>query len=255
MITESQEEIEILCEGGKRLAEIISKLKKAVVPGITGEELEDMARRLVEEGGDEAAFLGYTPSGAKRPYPAALCLSVNEEVVHGIPNEEPKVISEGDIVSLDAGLVHKGLITDMAVTILVGKGDEETEKLIDATKKCLDAGIRAVRAGATTGDIGAAILRESENYNFGLVKDLGGHGVGRKVHESPHVPNFGRPGAGEMLVEGQVIAIEPQLTLGKGKVKLMPDGYTFVTKDGSRAAHFEHTVLVTKNGCEVLTKV
>ena len=250
----SDEEQELLREGGRRSAFILNALKESVRPGTSTLDLENMARDLIASGGDEAAFLGYTPAGARKPFPAALWLSINEEVVHGIPNEDPKTLMEGDIVTLDLGLTHKGLITDSAITVGVGKIDKACQDLINATRECLKAGIGAVKPGCTTGDIGHAIEKESEKYPFGLVTELGGHGVGRVVHDEPHVPNYGDPGEGDELMPGMVIAIEPQLTLGSGKVKLSSDGYTYKTRDGSRAAHFEHTVLVTEDGCEILTK-
>jgi methionyl aminopeptidase len=253
-MTYSKEEVEVLREGGRRLAGILNHLAPKLQPGVSTLWLENMARKFVEEGGDKPAFLGYTPSGAKRPYPAALCVSVNDEVVHGIPNEDPVVIREGDVVTLDLGLNHKGLITDSAITVGVGEVGEDLQSLIEATKKSLYAGIGAAKAGNTTGDIGYAIQKEASKYPFGLVTELGGHGVGRTVHDEPYVPNYGRRGEGDELVSGMVIAIEPQLALGSGKVKLSRDGYTFKTRDGSVAAHFEHTVLVTDDGCEILTK-
>jgi len=253
MIIQNDEEKEVLREGGRRLARILGALKEKVLPGISTLDLETLTRDLINEGGDKAAFLGYSPRGAKRPFPAALCVSVNEEIVHGIPNEDPRILQEGDIVTLDLGLAHKGLITDSAITVGVGKISTSSKQLMNATRECLNAGIRACRAGGTTGDIGHAIEEESKKYPFGLVRDLGGHGVGRKVHDEPYVPNFGTQGEGDMLEFGQVIAIEPQLTLGRGEIELAKDGYTYETRDGSVSAHFEHTVLVTEGGCEVLT--
>lgn len=254
MITiKKPEEIAILREGGKRHAEILRRLVEMAKPSIATRELNDLAERLIKEGGDEAAFLGYTPKDAKRPYPASLCVSVNDEVVHGIPNEGGKVLKEGDIVSLDAGLKHEGLFTDCAVTIGVGKMDARARKLITVTRKALAVGIKEVCAGKTVGDIGFVIAEFVRPFGFGIVRELAGHGVGYTVHEEPLVPNFGKKGEGTVLKAGMVLAIEPMLNEGRPEVKLDPDGYTYRTRDGSRSAHFEHTVVVTDKGAEVLT--
>jgi methionyl aminopeptidase len=249
----SAEAIEILREGGKRHAFILNEVAKAVSPGVSAKELDDLAARLIREGGDTAAFLGYKPYGAKRPYPASLCVSVNDAVVHGVPNEEPYTLKEGDIVSLDLGLVHKGLITDMAVTIPVGKIDKDAAKLLKATEKALALGIKSAKPGHTTGHIGEAIETYITPLGYGIVEELAGHGVGYSVHEDPYVPNYGRAGEGEPLVPGMVIAIEPIVNEGGSRVKLDKDGYTYRTQDGKRSAHFEKTILITEKGHEVLT--
>lgn len=246
-------EIKILREGGKRLASILKQLVAEVKPGVSAQSLNALAEKLMLGGGDIPSFLGYVPSGAKRPYPASLCVSINDEVVHGIPNETEKLLKEGDIVTLDTGLIHKGLFTDSAITVGVGKIDAKAKKLLNVTKKALMVGIKAVRAGATTGDIGFAIESFVKPYGFGIVRELAGHGVGYAVHEEPFVPNFGKKGEGMVLKAGMVIAIEPMLNEGGAGVKLDSDGYTYRTKDGSRSAHFEHTVVVTENGSEILT--
>ncbi|HRH26606.1 MAG TPA: type I methionyl aminopeptidase [Parcubacteria group bacterium] len=249
-----KEEIEIMKEGGKRHSFILSELSKLVVPGVSTQELEDAARKYIEEGGDKAAFLNYTPRGAKRPYPAGLCVSVNDEIVHGIPNENPKVLKEGDVVTLDLGLVHKGLITDSAVTLPVGEVSNENQKMIEHCKEALYLGINAARGGNTVGDIGHAIESFIKPLGYGLSEGLAGHGVGYKVHEDPFVPNEGNRGQGEKLVPGMVIAIEPMITLGSSKITLAKDGYTYKTRDGSNAAHFEHTVAITDGNPIILTK-
>lgn len=240
-------------EGGKRHAFILSEIAKIVKPGISTQVLEDLARKLIEEGGDKAAFLNYTPRGAKRPYPAALCVSVNNEIVHGIPNEDPLILQEGDIVSIDLGLVHKGLITDSAITVPVGKVSEENHKLMEHCKESLYRGIKEARAGNRVGDISNAIESFVRPLGYGLSEGLAGHGVGYKVHEDPYVPNEGKSGQGEKLVPGMVIAIEPMITLGSSKITLDKDGYTYKTKDGSNSAHFEHTVAITEEGPVILT--
>ena len=247
------EEIEILREGGKRLAVILSILASKVAPGVSALELEEEARRLIKEGGDRPAFLGYRPQGAKRPFPAALCVSINDEIVHGVPNEAEKIIRDGDIVSLDFGLLHRGLITDAAVTVPAGVIDKESEKLIETTKRALKSGIEAALPSSTIGDIGAAISKIVQENGFTLADSLVGHGVGYQVHEDPYVPNFGIEGKGEKLVPGLVIALEPMVNIGKSGIKTSSDGYTIKTRDGSRSAHFEHTVAITKKGNIILT--
>lgn len=248
-------EIPLLREGGKRLARVLKEVAKATVPGVSTAQLNDLAEKLIRDGGDVPSLIGYTPRSAKRPYPATICISINEEVVHGIPNENPKTIKEGDIVGLDCVLTHQGVFVDSAISVIAGKGDQKAEKLLSATKEALMAGIVAARGGSHIGDISAAIEVVGVKRGYGIVFELGGHGVGGKVHEEPYVPNVGDAGTGEELVPGMVIAIEPMFTEGTPRVTLMPDGYTFVTKDGSRAAHFEHTILITKGAPEILTKL
>ncbi|MBI3573788.1 type I methionyl aminopeptidase [Candidatus Kaiserbacteria bacterium] len=251
----TQKDIPLLREGGTRLARVLEEVAIATVPGVSTAKLDSLAEKLIRDGGDTPSLIGYTPRGAKRPYPATLCVSINEEVVHGIPNENPRLIKEGDIVGLDCVLTHKGVFVDSAITVIAGKGDEAAEDLLSATKEALAAGIAAAKAGAHVGDVSAAVEKVGVKRGYGIVYELGGHGVGNSVHEEPYIPNVGDLGTGEELLEGMVIAIEPMFTEGTPKVQLMPDGYTFVTKDGSRAAHFEHTVLVTKKGAEILTKI
>src|SRR3989338_5619002 len=210
MVTiKTKEEIDILREGGARHAEILSLVAKKVVVGISTNELEDFAILLIKEGGDTPAFLHYTPRGAKRPYPSALCVSVNNEIVHGIPNEDPLILQEGDVVSLDLGLIHKGLITDSAITVGGGQLKPEDRKLIDHCKEALALGIKAAKGGNHIGDIGFAIESFARPLGYGICSGLAGHGVGHKVHEDPFVPNEGRMGDGELLLPGMVIALEP----------------------------------------------
>ena len=248
------EEIEILREGGKRLAEILSILASKVARGVSAFKLEEEALRLIKEGGDKPAFLGYSPQGAKRRFPAALCVSINEEIVHGIPNEAEKIIQEGDIVSLDFGLLHRGLITDAAVTVPADSIDEQSRRLLETTEMALQRGIEVAKPGNTIGDIGAAISQVVSVSGFTLAENLVGHGVGYKVHEDPFVPNFGIAGRGEKLVPGLVIALEPMVNVGKSSNKLLSDGYTIVTRDGTRSAHFEHTIAITEKGNIILTQ-
>ncbi len=249
----TKEDIAIMREGGKRHAYILKKVAEEVRPGITAKYLDEIAQKLIKEGGDKPAFLDYKPYGATRPYPASLCVSINDEIVHGIPNEEEKILKEGDIVSLDLGLIHKNLITDMAITVPVGKIDNDKDKLLKVTKEALLAGIKAAKCGNRVGDIGSAIQKYAVANNYGLVTELSGHGVGYHVHEDPYVPNYGEAGKGVILKTGMVIAIEPMFNLGTKDIVLDKDGYTYRTKDGKVSAHFEHTILITKGDAEILT--
>lgn len=249
----NKEEIATLREGGKRHAAILKALGEMVEPGVSTLFLEEEARRLIAEEGDKPAHLGYTPYGAPRPFPAALCLSVNDEIVHGIPNEEPKILKQGDVVKIDLSLIHKGLFTDSAITVGVGAMSDEDLELMRVTKEALMAGIAAAQPGNRIGDIGAAISASVAPSGFSLAKDLVGHGVGFRIHEDPYVPNVGKSGVGETLVPGLVIAIEPMVNVGKPGWKTLKDGYTIATKDGSRSAHFEHTVAITDKGNIILT--
>ncbi len=250
----TKEDVRILREGGKRHAEIMKALMKMVKPGLMTLEIDIVVRKMIKEGGDEAALLQYQPKGANRPYPASICISVNEEVVHGIPNENPRELKEGDIISLDFGLAHGGLVTDMAVTVPVGKISLELERLLSQTKSALMAGIKAAKGGKKVGDISSAIELIGIAGGYGVVEDLAGHGVGYAVHEEPFIPNYGEPGKGEVLKPGAVLAIEPMFNLGSHHVVFdKKDGYTYRTKDGKPSAHFEHTILITKGDAEILT--
>jgi methionyl aminopeptidase len=254
IIIKTPKEIETLREGGKRLATILHKVKEQVRPGISTYELDEYAANLIREGGDTPAFLNYQPEGAPTPYPASLCVSVNEEVVHGIPSKN-KILKEGDVISIDLGLKHKGLFTDMAMTVPVGVVSAGTVKLLRTTEKALEVGIGAAMPGNKVGDIGYAIESYVRPHGYGIVEVLSGHGVGRAIHEDPYIPNFGRKGTGEKLVPGMVIAIEPMLNNGTKEVTLDPDGYTFRTADRKKSAHFEHTILITEEGPEILTQI
>jgi methionyl aminopeptidase len=253
MIVRTEEEKQHLLEAGKRLGEVLDKVARKVAPGVKTDELNALAEKLIRDGGDEPAFLAYTPEGAHRPYPATLCVSVNDEVVHGIPNETPRTLAEGDIVALDLGLTHRGIIVDSALTMAVGKTDKAAHALMDATSAALSAGIAAAKVGNKVGDISNAIQNSFNETGFSIVRVLGGHGVGNQVHEEPFIPNFGTAGTGEEIKEGMVLALEPIANEGKAAVTLAGDGYTYRTKDGSRSAHFEHTILVEKDGARVVT--
>jgi len=256
IIIKTPEEIKIIREGGKHLATVLHKVKEKITPGISTKDLDLYAEKLIREMGDTPAFLHYRPEGANKPFPASLCVSVNDEVVHGIPRKD-KILQEGDIVGIDLGVKHRGLFTDMAMTVPVGKINSQDAKLIEITAKALEVGINVARVGRNVGDIGHAIENFvcSHKEKYGIVEVLAGHGVGRKVHEDPFIPNFGKPGTGEKLLPGMVIALEPMLNLGTKHVTLDDDEYTFHTADGRRSAHFEHTILITKNGPEILTKI
>lgn len=255
MITiKTPEEIEILREGGRRLATVLYKVKDRVAPGVSAKDLDSYAQELIKELGDKPAFLNYRPEGAKTPFPAALCVSVNDEVVHGIPTAE-KILKEGDVVAIDLGLNHKGMFTDMAISVPVGKISPELEKLLKVTEEALNVGIFAAHGSSKVGDIGHAVTEFVKPHKYGVVEVLAGHGVGKAVHEDPFVPNFGKKGTGEKLRPGMVLAVEPMLNTGTKEVVLERDGYTFRTKDGKPSAHFEHTILVTLGEPEILTKI
>ena len=247
----TEEDIKKLRVSAHRLAEVVRAVAKEVRPGVTTGYLDDLAYKLIIEKGDEPAFLNYQPFGAEYPYPASICISVNDEVVHGIPSDD-RVLEEGDIVSLDGGVKHEGMISDHAVTVICGEGSEEDKQLLEVTKKAMLAGIKMAKAGNYVQDISRAI-EAAIPKKYGIVKELSGHGVGYAVHEQPYVPNFDMGEKGIKLKAGMVLAIEPMVNLGTDEVDLLEDGYTFVTSDGKRSAHFEHTVLVTENGGEILS--
>lgn len=251
-------QINTLREGGVISAKILAELAQSLEVGMSTDTINTRAESLIAQYGAKAAFLGYTPRGVRRPYPASICVSINEEVVHGIPNEQPKTLQHGDVVKLDLGLVYKGLITDHAITCIIPGGETElmarVQKLIISTDEALHAGIAAAKVGAKIGDISHAIMTVGMRDGFGIVDELAGHGVGFEVHEEPFVPNVGKKGTGPTLVEGMVIAIEPMFTLGKSEVYPVDD-YTYATADGSIASHIEHTIAITKKGPIILTEM
>ncbi len=254
-LIKTKEDIAILVEGGRRHAKIVELLIQKVKPGIRTDELDQLAAAEISKIGDSASFLGYRPRGVKKAYPASICVSVNDEIVHGIPTENPYTFKEGDLVSIDLGLTHRGMITDMAVTIPVGKTTKENMNLIYATRESLFAGINEAREGNHVGDIGHAIESVAKKKGFKVVEGLAGHGVGYAVHEDPFIPNEGIPGEGMKLVAGMVLAIEPMLTTGNGRIVLERDQYTFRTEDGAPSTHCERTVLVTKGDPIILTDI
>ncbi|MFZ2593175.1 MAG: type I methionyl aminopeptidase [Minisyncoccia bacterium] len=254
MIINNEEEREGIRTSGKHLGEILDLLRDYVTPGVSTQTLEDRAREMMATRECKPAFLNYTPRGAKRAYPAALCVSVNDEIVHGIPNENAKILQDGDVVTLDAGLSWNGFFTDSAITVPVGTVDPEVLRMIACTEEALEAGIFEARAGNRLGDIGYAVEAVAKKYKLHFPKELGGHGVGRAVHEEPFIYNYGRQGQGEKIEEGMVLAIEPMFMLGSPRLKLLRDGYTYVTVDGKKSAHQEHTVIVTNGDPEVVTR-
>jgi methionyl aminopeptidase len=247
------EEIEIIAEGGKILAKIMKELEKAIRPGITTKELDRLAESLIscpakswaKADKIQSSFKGYDG------FPACLCTSINEEIVHVAPSE--RVLKEGDIISLDLGIFYKGFHTDMAITVPVGKVSPEVQRLIRVTKKALKRGIKKVRPGNTFGDIGNTIQRYVESQGFNVVRDLCGHGIGKELHEEPKIFNYGKRHTGEKIKEGMIFCIEPMVTAGDWKLKKSKDGFGYQTQDGSLSCHFEHTIAVTKTGCQVLT--
>lgn len=253
MIAKTKEDKENLRAAGKILADVLREVARLAVPGTSTAFLDLVAEEMMRARGTVPAFLHYKPEGAAYPYPAALCVSINDEVVHGIPSENT-ILREGDIACLDLGLSYNGYFVDHAVTVAVGKIDRSSLELMNATREALDAAIAVARVGGHTGDLGAAVEKIANERGFAVVKDLGGHGVGRAVHERPFIENVGTEREGEEIPEGAVLALEPMFSLGKGDITLDPDGYTYRMRDGSRAAHFEHTILITKDGAEILTQ-
>ncbi len=248
------QETQAMREGGTILAVVLDEVAKRVAPGKSTLFLSNLAYELILAHNAQPSFLGYQPISSTPPYPAALCVSVNDEVVHAIPSQK-RILKEGDIVGLDLGLWFNGMCVDAAVTVGVGTIGTEAQKLIDVTRESLYAGIAAVKNGARTGDIGFAVASYVEKNGFGVVRDLAGHGVGYKVHEEPLIVNFGKKGTGELLSAGMTIALEPMVTQGDWHVTIDRDGWTIRTRDGKLSAHFEHTVLVTEDGCEILTEL
>jgi methionyl aminopeptidase len=252
IIIKTAKEIQSMRAGGKIHARVLRLVSEHVAPGISTGELDQYAEQLVREAGAVPAFKGYQPDGQSSPFPATLCTSINDEIVHGIPSLD-RILKNGDIISLDLGVHYQGVFLDGATTVAVGTVSSGVKKFLDDTHESLMVGIEQVIAGATTGDIGYAIQKFVDK-RYGIVKGLAGHGVGREIHEDPYIPNYGKQGQGTVLKSGMTIAIEPMLTIGNPAIDILDDDWTFVTNDGSLAAHFEHTILITDNGYEVLTK-
>jgi len=239
-------EIESMRKASRIVAEVLLQLKSRVKPGISTADLDKFAEKRVREMGAVPAFLGY------RGYPATLCVSINDEIVHGIPSPK-RVIREGDIVSLDMGAVCEGFYGDAAVTVAAGAVSGAAKKLMEVTEKSLAMALSEVKAGARLGDISHAVEKYALANGMSVVKEFTGHGIGRHLHEEPSIPNFGKPGTGPVLKTGMTLAIEPMLCLGRAEVVIKNDGWTAVSADGSLSAHYEHTVAVTDDGCDVLS--
>ena len=246
IVCKSAAEIERMRAANMLVADVLAELAAMVAPGVTTSDLDTEAERLVRAAGAEPAFKGY------RGYPATLCASVNEQVVHGIPSA--RALNEGDIISLDMGVKLNGFYGDSAVTVPVGRVPDEVGKLLRVTQEALEKAIAQVRIGGRVSDIGHAVQAHVEANGFSVVREFVGHGIGASLHEEPQIANYGEPGRGPRLAEGMVLAIEPMVNMGKPAVKVLADGWTAVTRDGSLSAHFEHTVAVTKDGPLVLTQ-
>lgn len=241
----SQAELDIMREANRLVAQVLAKVKAKVAPGVTTAELDQMAEEMATAAGAQPAFKGY------HGYPYSLCCSVNEQVVHGFPSDKP--LSEGDILSVDYGVILDGFYGDSAITIAVGKISKEAADLMSATKRSLETAIEQVRVGNRLGDVSAAVQAVAEGAGYSVVRQFVGHGIGRSLHEDPQVPNHGAPGRGVKLKAGMVIAIEPMVNAGGYEVRVLEDGWTAVTADGKLSAHFEHTVAVTDNGPRILS--
>ncbi len=244
----TQKEIELLRKANSIVMEILLYLKEEVKPGRNTYEFEEMAIKLCEKKGVKPAFKGY------RGYPYALCVSINEEIVHGMPRKD-KVLKEGDIVSFDFGVIYEDYFGDAALTVGVGKISEEAEKLIRVTERALYKGIEKAHFGNKIGDVSYAIQSYVEKHGFNVIRDFVGHGIGTQLHEPPEVPNYGKPGRGPKIEIGMTIAIEPMVSAGTYEIEILEDGWTAVTKDRSLAAHFEHTIAITPKGPEILSRI
>lgn len=241
----TDQEIADIRISGQMLATILKTLEERVIIGMTTQDLADIAAAELKKLGGKPAFLGYGG------FPDVICISRNNEIVHGIPSADK--IEDGDLLSLDFGVDYNGMKTDSATTLIIGEGNGEKRKLVRGTKEAMEAGINVLKDGVRTGDIGAAVEKIMTKHGFGIVRDLVGHGVGHEVHEQPDIPNYGVAGTGPTLSAGMTICIEPMSTLGGDDVVLDTDGWTILTKDGTLSAHFEHTILITKEGSEVIT--
>lgn len=243
----TSEEIKIMAEGGKILAGIIKKLEEMVKPGIATQELNKVAEDLVLASGGKCSFKGH------EGYPACLCASINEEIVHAVPSE--RKLKEGDIISLDLGILYKGFHSDMAITLPVGRISPQAKRLIEVTKKSLEIGIEKIKPGSRFGDISRAIQKYVEGEGFNVVRELCGHGIGKGLHEDPQILNYGEKGTGPKIKEGMVFCLEPMVAMGDWHIKKSADGFSYETRDGSLSAHFEHTIVATQSGHQILTEL
>lgn len=244
----TSDQIREIAEGGKILAEVLTATGEKIADGMTTKELDTIAGELIEKAGAQPAFLGY------RGFAGNFCISVNDEVVHGIPSRK-KILRKGDLVTLDGGVIYKGWYTDAALTFGVGKLSREAAKLATTCREALRVGIAAIRPGARLGLYSHAVQQYVESHGYGVVRELVGHGIGRELHEEPQIPNFGLAESGPVVRVGMVMALEPMITAGRYDVALQDDGWTITTQDGSLAAHVEHTVAVTEGGVEILTSL
>jgi methionyl aminopeptidase len=246
IVCRSIEELKRMREAGRLVGEVLTELAARVAPGVTTADLDDLAEKRILKAGATPAFKGY------HGYPATICASVNDEVIHGIPSGR-RMLNEGDVISIDVGASLDGYFGDSAITLAVGQVSEAAATLLRVTDESLYKAIEAVKPGGRISDIGHAVQKHVEAYGFSVVREFVGHGIGQKMHEEPQVPNYGEPGRGPRLTEGMVLAIEPMVNAGKPAVKVLADGWTAVTRDGSLSAHFEHTVAVTADGPWILT--
>jgi methionyl aminopeptidase len=247
IVLKSPEEIGIMRDANQIVAEVHEELKQRAVPGTTTRELDDLAERIAIKRKAKCAFKGY------RGYPNSLCTSLNEVIVHGIPSD--RALKDGDILSLDFGVIYKGFCGDAAVTIPIGQISERAENLMQTTEECLEKAIALMYEGNRLADVSAAIQEHAEKNGYSVVRDFVGHGIGRSLHEDPQVPNYGKPGTGIRLKRGMVLAVEPMVNEGDWGIRILKDGWTAVTKDGSLSAHFEHSVAITDNGPCVLSRL
>ncbi|MBT3393152.1 MAG: type I methionyl aminopeptidase [Elusimicrobiaceae bacterium] len=248
IVIKTEAEIERMKVAGKVVAQVLEILREAIKPGVSTKQLDTIAYNKIKELGAEPAFLNY------HGFPASICASINEELVHGIPSEQ-RILKQGDIISIDTGAKIGGFYGDAAITVAVGKISHEAQRLMDVTKQCLKLAIKEAKPGNYLGDIGYAVQKHAEANGMSVVRDFVGHGIGRALHEEPQIPNFGNKGTGVLLEEGMVFALEPMVNLGNFDVKVSDDNWKVVSKDGKINAHFEHTIAITKNGAKILTEL
>ena len=247
IVLKSRHEIDLMRQAGRIVGMVLAEMQNVVRPGITTKDLDTIAERIIVKAGAKPAFKGYAG------FPATICASINEEIVHGIPSRR-RVLKEGDIISVDVGSIYKGWYGDAAITLPVGKISEEADRLLEVTRASLEAAIEKAVPGNHLGDISAAVQQYVESHGYSVIREYTGHGIGRELHEEPQVLNYGTPGTGVRLRPGMTMAIEPMVSAGSYKTRVLSDGWTVVTRDGSLTAHFEHTIAITDNGTEILTK-
>jgi len=252
VVMKSAQELARMREAGRLLGEVLALVASQARPGVRTAELDALAEAEIRARGCIPSFIGYGGGGGRAPFPATVCISINEEVVHGIPSN--RALKEGDIVGLDLGLIHEGLHADSALTVGVGVISPAAQRLIDCTREALEQGIAAAHPGTRISDISAAIQASIEPFQYGIVREYVGHGIGRALHEDPQVPNFGQAGHGLLLRPGMTLALEPMVNLADWRTRVLPDAWTVVTADGGLSAHFEHTICITEGAAEVFTR-